>query len=64
MVLCNAYAHDTAFTLPPGIWRVLLDSSAPGAPRQTTADGTPYVRDASGTVTVPAHALVLAVEVR
>jgi glycogen debranching enzyme GlgX len=81
LLLFNAHAHDVAFALPPGTWRVLLDSATPdaaeGVPgpagnpspqRQSpwgiggSGDTQPY--DATGSTTVPARGVVLAVELR
>ncbi|WP_179404288.1 glycogen debranching protein GlgX [Burkholderia guangdongensis] len=54
VLLFNAHAHDVVFALPPGAWRVMLDSAEPDTREH----------DAAGTATVPARGVVLAVEAR
>ena len=53
LILVNAGAHAVDHSLPPGAWRILLDSAEPGA--------APCQRQAS--TLVPARAVLLAVEV-
>ena len=51
LLLFNAEAQAVAFTLPPGRWRIVMNSSSPALPAQDIQDST----------LVPASALLLAV---
>jgi glycogen debranching enzyme GlgX len=52
LLLVNAQAQATDFILPPGAWRVLLDSADPAV----------QPHDVKESMAVPAHALVLLVD--
>ncbi len=54
LLLVNPEPHAIAFTLPPGRWRLLLDSAAPQAP----------ARELAGTATVDERAVWLALELQ
>ena len=49
LLLVNARAQDVEFTLPPGAWRMLVNSADPGQPE----------RDAGARVALPARAVLL-----
>ncbi|MES2830443.1 MAG: glycogen debranching protein GlgX [Pseudomonadota bacterium] len=53
LLLFNADTLAHAFTLPEGVWRIVLDSSEP--------TGQPAIQVVTSSVTVPAHAILMAV---